>query len=144
MTIGVTVFKIIQTGGNFTMDALIPIAGTLIAGGVISIIIGFIFLLLSIIGSVRFARTQSMKEAFALGEIFGTIGTIGWINYIISLIAFFIVVILILLVVTIIEILLGFIPILGWLIGWIINLFLSPYLSILGSRYYSLLYDEGI
>ena len=52
--------------------------------GLITIIIGFIFMLLNIIGSVRFARTQSMKEAFAFGEIFSTIGKIGWLNYIFS------------------------------------------------------------
>ncbi|KAF5091255.1 hypothetical protein DSECCO2_05060 [anaerobic digester metagenome] len=144
ITIGVTAFNVIQTGGNFTMDSLLPIAGALIAGGVITIIIGFIFMLLNIIGSVRFARTQSMKEAFAFGEIFSTIGKIGWLNYIFSLIVLFIVVFLIVIVVTIVEVILGFIPILGLIIGWVISLFLGPYISIMMSRYYSLLYDEGM
>ncbi len=50
----------------------------------------------------------------------------------------------IVIVVTIVEVILGFIPILGLIIGWVISLFLGPYISIMVSRYYSLLYDEGM
>lgn len=143
-TIGVAVFGIIQTGGEFTMDSILPIAGGLIGGLLITLIITFVFVLLYVIGAVRFARTESMSEAFAMGEIFSTIGKIGWLNYILSLIALIVVAFIIMLAVTVVELVLGFIPILGWIIGWILSMFLGPYLSIMMSRYYSVLYDEGL
>ena len=143
ITIGYAIFGIIMTGGEFSMQTLLPIAGGLIVGLILTAIIGFIFMLLSVIGSVRFSRTENFGEAFALGEIISTIGKIGWVNYILSLIALFIVVFIIVIIVTVIEVILGIIPILGMIIGWIISLFLGPYLTLMTSRYYSLLYDEG-
>lgn len=143
-TIGVAVFGIIQTGGEFTMDSILPIAGFLIGGLLITLVIAFIFMLLYVIGAVRFARTESMSEAFAMGEIFSTIGKIGWFNYIVSIIALIIAIFIIAIGVTIVEVILGFIPILGLIIGWILNMLISPYLSIMMSRYSSVLYDEGL
>jgi len=143
-TIGVAVFGIIQTGGEFTMDSILPIAGFLIGGLLITLVIAFIFMLLFVIGAVRFARTESMSEAFAMGEIFSTIGKIGWFNYIVSIIALIIAIFIIAIGVTIVEVILGFIPILGLIIGWILNMLITPYLSIMMSRYSSVLYDEGL
>ncbi|MFH0966238.1 MAG: DUF4013 domain-containing protein [Methanobacteriota archaeon] len=143
-TIGYAIFGIISAGGNFSVQSILPILGGLIGGIILTIILGFIFMLLSIIGSVRFARTDSLGEAFAIGEIVSTIGKIGWVNYIFSLIALFIAVFFIVFIIMVIEIVLAFIPILGWIIGWIISLFLGPFLSLMTSRYYSLLYDEGV
>ena len=73
-----------------------------------------------------------MGEAFAFGEIASTIGKIGWIQYIIALILIFIVVFIIYTVI-------GFIPV----IGWLIDLVIAPYTTILLARYYSNLYDLG-
>jgi hypothetical protein len=144
ITIGYAVFGIISTGGDISAQSILPIAGGLIGGIILTLILSFIFLLLGIIGSVRFARTESMGEAFAIGEIVSTIGKIGWLNYILSLIVLFIAVAIIMIVIIVIEVILAFIPIIGWLIGWIISLFISPFLSLMTSRYYSLLYDEGV
>jgi len=143
-TIGYAMFGIINVGGNFSVQSILPILGGVIGGIILSVILGFIFMLLNIIGSVRFARTDSLGEAFAIGEILSTIGKIGWVNYILSLITLFIAIFFIVLVIMVFEVALAFIPILGWIIGWIISLFLGPYLSLMTSRYYSLLYDEGL
>jgi hypothetical protein len=134
----------VSLGGEFSMEMLFPVIWALVSGLIITSVLGFIFLLLSVVASVRFARTGSMGEAFALGEIITTIGRIGWLKYIFSLIALFIVVAIIMFAVVIIEMILGLIPILGFIIGFIINLFIGPYISIMTSRYYSLLYDEAV
>lgn len=143
-TIGYAVFGIISNGGDFSLHSILSIAGGVIVGLILTLIISFIFMMLSVVGSVRFARMESMGEAFALGEIVSTIRTIGWLNYILSLIALFIAIAILVIIITIIEVILAFIPILGWIIGWILSLFLGPFITLMTSRYYSLLYDEGV
>ena len=143
VTVGYALFGIILTGEPLSLESLLPMASGLFVGLVITIILWIIFMLLSVVGSVRYARTNSMQEAFAFGKIIETIGKIGWGNYIVSLIVLFIIIGIIAAVVTIIEIALAFIPIIGIIIGWIISFFLGPYLGILSSRFYSLLYDEA-
>ena len=143
-TIGYAVFGIIIAGKNFSLETLLSMAGGLITGLVLTIILAIIFTLLNVIASVRFARTGSIGEAFAIGEIITTIRKIGWVNYIFSLIVLFIVVAVIIIVLTCIEMALNMIPLIGIILGCVISLFTGPYLSILTSRFYSLLYDEGI
>jgi len=99
---------------------------------VLFMIVAFIFSLFGIIGMVRFARTGSMGEAFAFGEITNTIGKIGWVQYIIALIVLFI-------VIFVIYAIIGIIPV----IGGIIDLIIAPYIVMMTSRYYSNLYDTG-
>ena len=108
------------------------ILGTLGLSFVIFIIVAFIFSLFAIIGTIRFARTGSMGEAFAFSEILAKIGSIGWVSYIIALIVIGV-------VMMIIYMILGMIPV----IGWLLTLILAPYLYIVTFRYYSLLYDSG-
>jgi hypothetical protein len=143
-TIGYAVYGIIMAGGNFSFATLLPLAGGLLSGLILTIVLAIIFFLLNVIASVRFARTESFFEAFALREIVATISTIGWIRYIFSLVFLMAVVIVIMIVVTIIEVILGVIPILGIILGWLISLFLGPYISIMTSRFYSLIYNDGV
>jgi hypothetical protein len=143
-TIGYAIIGIVSAGENISMESLLPMIGGIIGGVILTVILAFIFSLLNIIGSVRFARTDSISEAFAIGEIIATIGKIGWLKYLVSLIALFIVIAIIVVVITVIEVILAFIPILGWIIGWILSIFLGPFLSLMVSRYYSLLYDSGV
>lgn len=98
----------------------------------IFIIVSLIFGLIEIIGMVRFARTGRMGAAFEIGEIIAKIGSIGWGTYIIALI-------ILIIVLVVIDLILGLIPILGL----ILTIILLPYLSIVSSRYYSLLYDSS-
>lgn len=144
LTIGYAIIGIISSGKYLSLASILPLVGGIIFGLLITVVLAIIFMLLGIIGSVRFARTGSMGEAFALGEIIATIGRIGWIHYIVSIIAIFIVALVLVIIVTIVEVILAIIPILGWIIGWILSLFLSPFISLMVSRYYSLLYDSGV
>lgn len=107
--------------------------GSLGVSMIVFTIIAFIFSLFALIGMVRFARTGRMGEAFAFGEITNTIGKIGWVQYIIALIVLFI-------VLTVIYGVLSLIPV----IGWLISLIIAPYITIMISRYYSLIYDVGV
>ncbi|PWR74301.1 DUF4013 domain-containing protein [Methanospirillum lacunae] len=143
-TIGYALFGIIISGKEITINSVLPILGGFITGILIFIFLAIIFGMVGIIGSVRFARTGSMGEAFAIGEIVSTIGRIGWIHYIVSLLALMVVVFILMTVVTIIELMLIIIPVVGWIVGWVLSMFLGPFISLMSSRFYSLLYDSGI
>lgn len=143
-TIGYTIVGIVSSRNEITLDSMLPVLGGLLTGIVLFIVCAIIFGLVNIIGAVRFARTGSMGEAFAVREIVSTIGKIGWIHYIASLIALIVVVFILVAVVTIIELILAIIPIVGWIIGWALSLFLGTFISLMSSRFYSLLYDSGV
>ncbi len=106
--------------------------GSLGISFIIFMILAIIFSLFEIIGVVRFARSGSMGDAFALSEIMAIIGNIGWGAYIIALI-------LLGILIFIVYFVLSLIPV----IGWLLTLIIGPFFSILGARYYSLLYDAG-
>lgn len=142
-TIGYAIVGVISSGKEITIDSILPIVGGFLTGLVIFILFAIIFGLVGIIGSVRFARTGSMGEAFAVGEIISTIGKIGWIHYIVSLISLMVVIFILVAVITIIELILCIIPIIGWIVGWALSLFLGTFISLMSSRFYSLLYDSG-
>jgi len=75
----------------------------------IAVILAIIITFLSFIGIVRFARTNSISEAFNVSAIIAHIGRIGWINYIIALIT---------------------ISVIGYIFGMILNFF--SYIPIIG------------
>jgi len=106
--------------------------GTLGISFLIFFIMMFIFSLFEIIGMVQFARSGSMGAAFAFSEILERIGKIGWGSYLIALI-------LLCVIFFVIYGILSLIPVIGWLLTFII----MPYLSIVGARFYSTLYDAG-
>ncbi len=105
-------------------------------GGII--IAGFLAIIISIfavIGIVRFARTDSIGEAFNFSAILETIGNIGWIEYIIALV----ILLIVLLVIQFITWIFMVIPPLGTLIGIIV----APAIAIFSARYMTLLYESG-
>lgn len=120
-TVGYAIIGIISSGEDISLASILPIVGGVITGLVITIILAIIFGLLGIIGSVRFARTGEMGQAFAIGEIMATIGRIGWVHYIASIIALMVVVFFLIIIITIIELVLAIVPIAGWIIGWILS-----------------------
>ena len=139
--IGALVFSLSGGFGTLTMlmtDVSNPgayigmLLGTLGISFLIFFIVMFIFSLFEIIGMVQFARTGSMGAAFAFSEILERIGKIGWVSYLIALI-------LLGVIFFIIYGILSLIPV----IGWLLTLILMPYLSIVGARFYSALYDAG-
>jgi hypothetical protein len=130
LTIGGAIMSAISAGPDF--EDVFPIIGGVIIGILVALIIGFIIGLFAVVGLVRFARTGRMSEAFNFGAIMTTIGRIGWGHYILALI---IVVVLI----VIVQIILGIIP----YIGVILQLIVSPFITVFYSRYVSLLYDSA-
>jgi hypothetical protein len=87
------------------------------------------------IGIIRFARKNSMGQAFAFGAILEHIGKIGWGSYILALIILWVVALIFGLIVFV----LAMIP----FIGWLILLFLYPVWIILVARYVTLIYESA-
>ncbi len=113
--------------------------GLMIAAMLFLLLVAFVLMLItilySIIGSVRFARTGSIREGIRFSAINSTIGTIGFGTYIIALIVLLIVWILF----TVVVMVLSMIP----FVGWVIALVLNPLFSVFCARYISLIYDHG-
>jgi hypothetical protein len=115
-----------------------PAAGGIVAmilGVLVMMILAIIISLFAIIGMVRFARKDSIGEAFNFGAILETIGNIGWIEYIVALVVLWV-------VMFIINFILGIIMAIP-LLGLIISLFAAPALVIFTARYMTLLYESG-
>lgn len=114
--------------------------GTLISAGFILLMIGLIVLVITVIyayiGSVRFARTGSMREAFRISALTGTIQAMGWGAYILALVIIAVLVLLFGLIIS----LLALIP----LVGWLIQIVLQPLVQVFGARYISRVYDHGM
>ncbi len=114
--------------------------GPMLGAGILLSLIGLILLVIAILygilGSVRFARTGSIREGIRFSAITETIQTIGWGTYILALV---ILVVLVLLFSVVIS-LLALIP----LVGWVIQLILNPLISIFSARFMSRVYDHSI
>jgi hypothetical protein len=106
--------------------------GTLLIGMLIIFILAIVIALFELIGIVRFARTDSIGEAFNFSAILAHIGRIGWGPYIVALVVLMIAIFVVVFVLSII-------PIIGWLILFLI----SPAISIFAARYITLLYDSA-
>jgi hypothetical protein len=123
-------------GGNANNPAAIAAGiGTLGIGLLLVIIIGIIISLIATIGIIRFARTDSMGQAFAFHAVLEHIGNIGWVDYIVALIVLWIVGIVFGIIISIIDV----IPFIGWLIA----LFLYPAYIIFQARYMVRIYDSA-
>jgi hypothetical protein len=113
---------------------------SLMAAGIILMLIGLIVLVITCLyaslGTVRFARTGSMREGLRFSAITGTIQEIGWGTYILALIIMAVLVILASLILD----LLGLIP----FAGWVIVLIFMPFIQIFSARYISRVYDHGL
>ncbi|MDO9323914.1 MAG: DUF4013 domain-containing protein [Methanoregula sp.] len=109
--------------------------GGMLFGFIVLVIIGFLTMIFSTIGIIRFARTGSMGEAFNFKEISATIAKIGWVPYIISLIVIMVVMVVIEIIISI----LGMIPVLGI----IINIVLIAPVMLFEARYFCRVYDSA-
>jgi hypothetical protein len=106
--------------------------GAVIFGVIILVIVAFIIWLIEATAVVRFARTNSIGEAFNFGEIFARIGKIGVGSYIVALIIMAI-------IVGVVIIILELIP----YIGGILVLIITPIIALFQARYLCLLYDSA-
>ncbi len=112
------------------------VAGGVLFGLVIFVVVAFICALYGTIGLIRFARTGSVGEGFNFPAIQETIGKIGWGTYIIALIIMGIIQVIIAVVFS--AIIAAIMP-----VGLLVELvFLAP-VSIFEARYLSLLYDAA-
>lgn len=111
---------------------LMGLVGAVIFGILILAIVAFIIWLIEATAVVRFARTNSVGEAFNFGEIFSRISKIGAGSYIVALIIQAIIVFVILFILELIP-----------YIGFILVLIVTPVIMLFQARYLSQLYDSA-
>ncbi|HKM41726.1 MAG TPA: DUF4013 domain-containing protein [Methanocorpusculum sp.] len=93
------------------------------------LIVTILFSLLLIPAIVNFAR-NGFGAAFKFSMIFGMISKAGWVNYILSMILMWIIFTVIIFVCMIIPIL-----------GWILLIFIMPFLYVWGAKYFANLFE---
>jgi len=136
--IPVIIIAAIFFGGSFIAmitgsdAAILAGLGGMLIGIPVVLIVAIICGLFAYIGVVRFARMEKFGEAFAFGAIMEKIAAIGWFNYVLALVVVGI-------VIGVIYLVLGLIPIIGWLLMFI----LLPFFAILQARYICNLYDSA-
>ena len=130
VSLGAAIMVVMSAGTDF--NAILPVIGGVILGVLVAVIVAFIIGLFAIIGVVRFARTGRVGEAFNFSAIVATIGRIGWGSYILALI-------IVIAIIVIVQVILGMIP----YVGGIIQLIISPFITIFFTRYITLLYESS-
>ena len=135
VVLGSTVLTVILAASQSVTnpESMMGLIGALLFGLIILLIVAFIIWIIEAAAVVRFARTNSIAEAFNFGEIFARIGKIGVGSYILSLIIMAI-------IIGIIVVILEIIP----FIGPIILIIVSPILALFEARFLCLLYDSGV
>ena len=117
-------------------DTMMGLIGAAIFGVVIIILVALIIWIIEATAVVRFARTNSIGEAFNFGAIFAHISKVGAGSYIVALIIMAI-------IVGLVSFILSMIP----YIGSILMLIVGPLILLFQARYLCLLYDysaEGV
>jgi len=105
-------------------------------GATILIIVAIITWLIVMTAGVRFARTNSIGEAFNFGAILTHIDKIGWMTYLIALLMILIALVNIVIICLLVNMVIPF-------IGIILFLILLPFLSLFSPRYITLLYESA-
>jgi hypothetical protein len=116
--------------------------GAALIGIVLFIIYLIIILLLLPVAYIRFARTDSIGEAFNISAILAYIGKIGWGTYIISLVVGFVVIVILEIIIMIPYVILMMVPAVGFLLAWIWSLLMAVPVGIFGARYITQIYDS--
>lgn len=96
---------------------------------ILCLIVAFLFALIAKPAVVNFAR-NGFGAAFKFGEIFSMISKAGWLKYILSLLVFWIIFGVIIFVCVIIPVL-----------GWILLIFILPFLYFWGAKYLANLFE---
>ena len=127
------VFGLLAGGVTSSNSAIFGVLGIVLA--IILFIIYFIFALLSTVAKLRFAKTDSMSEAFSFSEVIDDLKQIG----ILKLIVTSILVNIIIAVFAFIAVFILLIPILGAII---VALILAPFLALFDYYALGLLYSD--
>lgn len=115
-------------------DSSAAMAGMAGAGliALVMFIVGIIISIFLATGVVRFARTDSIGEAFNFSAILEHIGKMGWVTYIIALVILFI-------IFGVVSAICNIIP----AVGQFLFIIIMPFLMLFGARYLTLLYDNA-
>lgn len=113
----------------------LALGGALILLAVL-VVLTIVTILYSTLGSVRFARTGSIREGIRFSAITPLIRTIGWGVFIIALI-------LLVVIEIVFSLAVGMFAIIPF-VGWLFPLALGPLLVVFSARFTSLLYDHGV
>ncbi len=132
ITIGGAILAALSAGPDIGMESILPVIGGAFAGILVAVIVAIILGLIAYIGIIRFARTGKIGEAFNFSAIFATIGRIGWGSYILALIIGGVAIV-------IVQVVVGLIP----YIGGVIQLIISPFITVFFTRYITLIYETG-
>ncbi|HWQ63042.1 MAG TPA: DUF4013 domain-containing protein [Methanospirillum sp.] len=137
MAIGVSIFSKIAAGGefHFNLHDLAPYIFPIIGSSLLIFILGIITVLISTIGIIRMARTESFMEAYNFSAILQTIREIGWGSYLLASVVLWV----ISFIVGIFFNLVTEIPYLGF----IIMFFVSVVFTIFEARYLALVYESA-
>jgi hypothetical protein len=108
----------------------------ILMGAIILVIVAISVLLIVMTAGVRFARTDSIGEAFNFGAVLTHIGRIGWMTYIIALLMILITLVNIIIICLIINMVISY-------TGIILFLILLPFLSLFSPRYITMLYESA-
>ncbi|NYT06259.1 MAG: DUF4013 domain-containing protein [Methanomicrobiales archaeon] len=120
---------------SFDLQALsgaVALAGSAL---LVVLVLGLLLWLVYTLAIVRFARTESFREAFRAGAVLATIRRIGWADYLIALTVLW----LASLVYLALAAAANALPVLGWLAG----IALMPAWGIFSARFVTLLYECG-
>ena len=129
LALGTALASVMMTGNAAAMTTALASDGVIF---VLLLIVAIVIGLIIATAYVRFARTDSIGEAFNFNAIFAHIGKIGWVTYIIALIIMGI-------IIGIIETICILIPVVGIIILFII----LPILVLFYARYLTLLYESA-
>ncbi len=128
--LGLSIFGLASPGsGSFALILVLLVALVLM---MVFAVIASLFIPIALI---RFARTGSIREGLRYSEISEHIGRIGWGQYIIAIIILIVVMVIFCIVVMVLSL----IP----FIGWVLELVVTPLLTVFTARYYTLVYEQG-
>ncbi len=116
--------------GSMVMIFLVCMLLLVVAG-----ILAIIASLYSYLGSIRFARTGSIREGIRFSKITEMIRAMGWLPYIIALIVLSVISLIFGIITTVLSV----IPFIGCFLILIVN----PFFTILAARYAVLVYEQG-
>jgi hypothetical protein len=135
MTCAFAMIFAVALSGTKASGTLITFLGVMLLLLLISFILAIIAILYSYLGSVRFARTGSIREGIRFREITAMIRQMGWGTYIIALVVMLIAGFAF----GIVTMILSVIP----YIGWALVVIVTPFATILFGRYATLVYEQA-
>jgi len=114
-------------------------AGILILLILAALVAAFIISIFSFLGTVRFAKTGRISEAFNFSAITAHIRRIGWLNYIIALVIIGVIGFIFGMITNIFSL----IPVIGDIIGLLVMVILYVPFILFSTRYNLLVYEAG-